>query len=128
MKQAKERIEGAQMLGFAQHVEDGVEHISQMAQQYRETIVLHVYVPSAKQSALLDLTLEKYAKTYVGTRFRRVCQTPDSLHGLLELCAGPDASFSRDASSAQISNITRRISDAFHDQVSLSLRFKGVFI
>jgi len=71
MKEQARAVEAARALGYTSHKEDSVEHLAELVKR-GQTVICHVFEKSSLRCASLDLVLEKLARKYVGTKFRRV--------------------------------------------------------
>ena len=71
MKERKELVEAATMMGFASHIEDSIGHINDMILQGR-VVIIHFAAINLRVCALIDYALEGLAAKYLGTIFRRV--------------------------------------------------------
>ncbi len=72
-------LDRAMKMGYAQHTEDNPAHLRTLLEN-KQSLVLHICDTNSMLCAALDLTLEKLASVYVGTKFRRLQMSSDSAY------------------------------------------------
>jgi hypothetical protein len=65
------KVEKAEALGYTRHLEESQVHLSKLVSS-RTNVVFHIYSPTSMLCARIDLELEKLAKSFIGTIFRRI--------------------------------------------------------
>jgi hypothetical protein len=116
-------LSSALNLGFGEHSEDSAKHVSTCVREYGESLVLHVYQPELPLCAWLDLALEKLAKRYLGTRFRRVKATSEARFVLSKLCVSSAGSVPKGKGAGALTDDSIDTASIANDSTGSALRF-----
>lgn len=84
-----QKIKIANERGYGLHIEESPSHLMSLVFKEQSAVVCHLYSASSRLCALLDLSLEELARTYPGTRFRRMSvshpHVTETFRGLLSI-------------------------------------------
>lgn len=83
MAEFADKFKSSKQLGFAVHLEESFKHLMEDL-KLNIPFVLHVYDRSSELCGNLDLVLEKLAKQFIGTKFRRISNAQSSLLETIE--------------------------------------------